>query len=144
MAEQRPLLRDPDADDYDGLVGRELTDVPVEKWARGLVEMIEVMEAAFRRVGIGEELAFRLASDGAFAVAEYHGGRQFYLPRGDALITAVRDAAIYRRANRANIESLAAEHGLTVSQIYRICRQQRALHIGRTQGRLFDDQGDKR
>ncbi len=139
MVDQKQLLREPDNDELERLSQLDLDEVPPDKWARNLVEMIEVMSAAYRRDGLPEHKASRLASMGVLAIAEHHGGRQFYLPRGDTLLTALRDADIYRRANRGNIETLAAEHGLTVSQIYRICRLQRALHIGKVQGRLFEE-----
>lgn len=139
MADQRPLLSDPDDEALESLSQRDVDAVPDDKWARSLVESIEVIEAAFARQGLDGEQAFGLASVAVRAVAEFRGGRQFYWPRGDALMTALRDVAIYHRANRGNIEALAAEYGLTVSQIYRICRQQRALHIRKTQGRLFEN-----
>lgn len=141
MSDQRELLPDAAASDLDGLSTLDVADVPQEKWARSLVESIEVMEAAYRRAGVDADLAFRLASLGVRAVAEFRGGRQFYWPRGDALVTALRDAEIYHRANRNNIEALAEEFDLNVSQIYRICRQQRALHVRKVQGRLFADEG---
>ena len=140
MAEQPDFLPAPSAADLAGLSQLDVADVPQEKWARSLVESIEVIEAAYKRAGLTDEEAFRLASLAVRSIAEWRGGRQFYWPRGDALLTALRDAGIYRTANRSNIERLAADHGLNVSQIYRICRQQRALHIRKVQGRLFDDQ----
>lgn len=139
MPEQGALMPEPGVEELEGLSQLDVSDVPTEKWARGLVEFIEQIEAAYVRAGLPEDQAFELASLGVRTIAEYRGGRQFYLPRGDALLTALRDADIFRRANRGNIERLAADNGLTVSQIYRICRQQRALHIRKTQGRLFQD-----
>lgn len=141
MAEQPELLPQANTAELESLAAQDVSDVPPEKWARSLVESIEVIEAAYKRDGLDADTSFRLASLGVRAVAEYRGGRQFYWPRGDALITALRDAEIYHRANRSNIAELASEHGLTDSQIYRICRQQRALHIRKVQGRLFDETG---
>jgi Mor family transcriptional regulator len=138
MNDQRDLLPDASATELEALSALDVADVPQEKWARSLVESIEVIEAAYVRAGVDADEAFRLASLAVRAVSEFRGGRQFYWPRGDALVTALRDAEIYRRANRSNIETLAGEFDLNVSQIYRICRQQRALHIRKVQGRLFD------
>lgn len=142
MAEQADLMPQPTPEDLAGLSQRDLVDVPAGKWARSLVEFIEQIELTYVRDGVPAGDAFRLASLAVRSIAEHSGGRQFYLPRGDDLLTALRHADIFHRATRANIEALAAEHGLTVSQIYRICRQQRALHIRKTQGRLFDDKGE--
>jgi len=139
MPEQRALIPEPTTDELGSLAQRDVADVPADKWARSLVEFVEQIQATFERSGMADDDAFRLASQAVRAIAEFRGGRQFYLPRGDTLVTALRDAEIYHRANRSNIETLAAEYGLTVSQIYRIGRQQRALHLRKVQGRLFDD-----
>lgn len=137
--EQRALIPGPDTDELQSLSRRDLDGVPAHKWAKNLVEFIEQIELVYKRDGMSADEAFRLASLAVRAIAELRGGRQFYLPVGTALLAALRDADIYRRANRSNIELLASDHGLTVSQIYRICRQQRALHVRKTQGQLFDD-----
>lgn len=144
MPEQRALIPEPDATELESLSQCDMGDVPPDKWARNLVEFIEQMEMAYVREGLRPDEAFRLASIGVRALAEFRGGRQFYLPRGDALVIALRDAEIYHMANRDNIQLLATQHSLTDRQIYRICSQQRALHIRKTQGRLFDDKGDQR
>lgn len=125
------------------LANGALDTVPAAKWAQGLVQLIEVQEATFQRLGVNDVDAFRLARAATLAIAEFHGGRQWYLPRGDDLVTALRDAEIYRRARRGNIQELAREHGLTDQHIWRIVRQQRALHIQRVQGDLFNEEGEK-
>lgn len=125
--------------DPDGLLAANLDDVPASQWSQRLVQMIEVMEAAFIRRGEPKERAFLLARDAAVSLAEYHGGRQFYIPRGDALLTALRDAEIFRRVKRGNIQLLAEEYGLTDRHIWRIYRTQRKLHLDKVQGRLFND-----
>ena len=130
--EQLGMLPD---DSGDGDSGR-YADVPRHKWPKNLVEMIEVAEARFKRHGMDDAAAFRWAREVAVALARHFGGRPFYLPTGDALESVLKHEEIYRRANRDNIEALAAEYGLTVSQIYRIVRQQQKLHIKRTQREL--------
>lgn len=114
-----------------------LDALPKDRWPRDLVAAIEVQEAAFQRLGYSEDDAFKLARAGVLALAEYGGGRQWYLPRGDALVSAMRDAEIYRRAHRGNIASLAAEFKLTERHVWRVCRQQYALHIRKIQLPLF-------
>lgn len=118
--------------------GAELDDLPANAWEKNLVQMIEVQEAAFVRDGLSEGEAFRLARVGMLALAEFHGARQWYLPRGDRLRTALRDAEIYRRARRGNIQALAAEFQLSDLQVWRIVRQQRKLHLRKIQGQLFE------
>ncbi|WP_293763650.1 Mor transcription activator family protein [Stenotrophomonas sp.] len=117
----------------------DLDALPKERWPRDLVAAIEVQEAAFVRLGHDEDEAFKLARAGVLALAEYGGGRDWYLPRGDTLMVAVRDAEIYRRAHRGNIAALAAEFRLTERHIWRICRQQYALHIRKIQPPLFPE-----
>ncbi|MCR6661846.1 MAG: hypothetical protein NVV60_01530 [Luteimonas sp.] len=141
MAEQQDLM--PDAPiDAEGLLGADLDGVPQEKWAKGLVDLIAVQEAAFKRHGLDDTEAFRLARVGIIAQAEFGGGRQWYLPRGDDLLIALRDAEIFRRARRGNIPELAQEFDLTERSVWRIVRLQHKLHLGKVQGRLFDEQGE--
>ena len=51
----------------------------------------------------------------------------------------LRDAEIDCWAHRGNIRALASEFELTERHIWRICRQQRKLHLDEIQGRLFED-----
>jgi len=107
------------------------------RWPEGLVGLLKVQEAEFQRVGLAPETAYLLAKAGIMAIAKYYGGRQWYLPKGDGLHTALRDAEIYRRANRDNIEELADEYKLTVQSIYRIVKEQQRLHVEKRQGQLL-------
>lgn len=129
-------------DDLLGTPGGPIEAVPESKWARNLVALIEVAEARLKQRGMDDGAAFSWARELVLAQAEYCGGRQIYLPTGDALLTAMKHAEIYRRANRDNILALAQEYGLTDSQIYRICREQKRLHLDKMQGKLFD-QGEQ-
>ncbi|WP_123769347.1 Mor transcription activator family protein [Vulcaniibacterium tengchongense] len=139
MTEQLEMMPAQTESESLGLIGRDIGDVPEDRWAQALVDMVRVQEAVYLRQGRGEYEAFVLARDGVLALAEYFGARMWYLPRGDRLRTALRDAEIYRQAKRGNIRQLADEHRLSEQQVYRIIRQQRALHLNKIQGRLFDD-----
>lgn len=123
--------------DPDSLEQAGVDDVPEERWAQTLVHMVQVTEACLRRSRVQEPEAVARAV--VLELANYFGARQWYLPRGDRLRIALRDAEIYRRAKRGNIEALALEYGLNVIQVYRIVRQQKALHIAKIQGRLFEE-----
>lgn len=124
--------------DAKGLMAADLDDLPKERWPRELVRAIEVVESAYIELGYAEDVAFELARAGMVALAEFGGGRQWYLPRGDALQTALRDAHIYRRARRGNIPALAAEFRLTERHLYRILRQQYHMHRNKAQLQLFE------
>lgn len=139
MSEQLDMVGLPSAADALSMIGKDLGELPESKWAPLLASLVSVLEALYRRQGKDEDSAFQQASDSVMAIAEYFGGRVVYLPRGDKLKAALRDAEIYRRSHRGNIEALAEEHGLTVIHIYRICRQQKALHLRKIQGRLFGE-----
>lgn len=106
------------------------------KWAKTLVEYVQVLERLYVRQGKTEAEAFRLASESVLELAEYRGGRVEYLPRGDAIRTALKHAEIYRRCNGRNQQALADEFGMNIIQVYRIYRQQRALHVKKVQHSL--------
>lgn len=139
MTEQLDMMPLPPNHDPASLIGKDLGDLPESKWAPFLANAVSVLDALYRRQGQGEDAAFRQASDSVMALAEYCGGRVVYWPRGDRLKNALRDADIYRRSRRGNIEALAQEHGLTQIHLYRICRQQKALYLRKIQGRFFGD-----
>jgi len=124
------------ADDEQRLADDDLAEVRAARWPEGLVNLLKVQEAAFRRSGLSADAAFTLAKAGIVEMARYYGGRQWYLPRGDDLHTALRDAEIYRRANRDTMDALADEYGLTPRSVSRIVRRQRRLHLDKVQGRL--------
>jgi Mor family transcriptional regulator len=136
MPDQRDMLPIDPAADPQRLVEANLRDVPAGKWEKSLVEAIEVGEAELMRRGLDEATAFEQASAVVIAIAEFRGGRLFYWPRGDRLRIAIRDAGIYRRFNGRNIEQLVSESGLNVIHVYRILREQRALHVRRVQPEL--------
>lgn len=118
-------------------VAAEVLDaVPSDKWEKALVEFIEVGEAALRRRGLSADDAFAQAREVVLSIADFRGGRLFYLPKGERLLKAMRDMEIFRRARHGNIEALADEYGVGVIQIYAIIRKQRTLHIKRTQREL--------
>ncbi len=112
------------------------------KWPKTLVEYVEVLEQLYIRRGYSEDHAFKMARDSVMELAEYRGGKVEYLPRGDELKIALIHAEIYRRAKSGNIKALADEFGFTDIHIYRICRQQRALHIRKIQPQLFNEKGN--
>lgn len=128
-------------DQADSLVGQDLAEVPEHKWAPMLANMVAVLEALYRRRGMAEGEAFKLASDSAMALAEYFGGRVVYLPRGDRLKNALRDAEIFREfRGSANVDQLVEKYGLSAIRLYAIHAEQKALHLAKVQGRLFTEE----
>ncbi len=111
---------------------------PVDsRWPQRLFDLFEVMRAYNVRQRVADDHATRDAAERVALIAGYFGGRQLYLPTGETLRRALRDAAIFARFHRVGADALAREHQLTTKQIYEIVAQQRTLFVSRVQGRLF-------
>lgn len=146
MIEQTDMLGLPaDAGERQALADRvdDGEDIADAKWAPLLAELLQVLESAYVRRGMSAETAFGLARASVLEIAEHLGGRVAYLPRGERIRLALRDAEIYRRCNGRNHEALAIEHTMSTIHIYRICKQQRRLHVGQMQGCLALTTEDK-
>jgi Mor family transcriptional regulator len=108
-------------------------------WPQLLSDMLRVLEAHKKRRGMSAEEAFEHAREDVLALAEYFGGRMAYLPKGERLKVALRDAAIWRRFNGQNARELAMEYKLSAPHLYNVLARQRTLHVSKLQGRLFQD-----
>lgn len=111
------------------------------RWPEALVTMMEVARLALVRELEDEQLARRLSAIAVRALAKYHGGRMFYLPKGDELDRAIRDKRMWDvyDGTRSKVLQLADEHGLTEQQTYAILNRQRAIHRKRIQPSLLQD-----
>ncbi|ECI5214679.1 positive regulator of late transcription [Salmonella enterica subsp. diarizonae] len=105
------------------------------RWPRSLVDLIDVLENDLKRQSISD--ARGIARRQAVALSCYLGGRQYYIPCGDTILTALRDDLIYCQFNGRNMEELRREHRLSQPQIYQIIARQRQLHTRRHQPDLF-------
>ena len=107
----------------------DLTDVARKRWPADLVALLDVAAHALAEA-FPKEQAENAAIIAVSAIANYHGGRMFYLPKGAGLARALRDREIYRqyKHTRESIVELAEKHGMTEQAIYRIVSQQRELH----------------
>ena len=102
----------------------------VSRWEGSLREMVEIAEAKLLvEIKPGVEAA-ELARHVVFAICSVMGGKVVYLPRGDALKRALRDAKIYRdwKEHNTPIPDLVSKYDLANQTIYDIIRRQRALH----------------
>lgn len=118
----------------------EIHALPDETWAPMLSELLGMFEQWALRSGFPPDRAFGVACDLTLNLANTFGGDKFYLPRGDRVRRALRDAEIWRRyrGRPQDVERLAREYGLTSIRVYAILRRQRALHRARSQAGLFD------
>lgn len=141
MAEQQDLLPEDDTGDLiDGILGADDEDLPRERWPQQLAELVDVTVAALRRERIADDQAVRLAEVVVLAQALYLGGDRIYLPKGDALATALTHARIFHEHNGRNVHELARTYGMTTRQIQRIYSQQLRYRRGRRQ-RHFNFEG---
>lgn len=101
-------------------------------WPRMLSDLIEVYIAHFRRAGLDAAAALAQAQAVVIVLAHYFGGSMVYLPQGDKLSAALRDAEIYRNPDRLSVRELATRYNLSARQIYGILCEQREINRGRT------------
>lgn len=121
----------------------EAANLPESAWAPQLTELVAFLEALFKRRRMTPEAAFELACEVVMEQAHAFGGRTMYLPRGDKLRVALRDAELWRRysGKPEQILEFSLELGISTVHCYAIMAKQRKLHMGRHQGSLFPDEG---
>ncbi|PHN55643.1 transcriptional regulator [Pseudomonas sp. ICMP 8385] len=102
----------------------------MSRWEGSLREMVEIAEAKLLVELKPDVSAAELARHVVFAICSVMGGGVVYLPRGDSLKRALRDAKIYRdwKDNGTPIPELVSKYDLANQTIYDIIRRQRALH----------------
>lgn len=138
MGQQQDLLRDDETGDLiDGILGADDEDLPRERWPQQLAELVDVTVQALKRERVPDEEAVRLAEVIVLAQAMYLGGDRIYLPKGDALRTALTHSRIFHEHNGRNNHELARAYGLSVRQIQIIYSQQLRFRRGRRQRQLF-------
>lgn len=116
-------------------------EVDQRVWPQRLHQLFEIHRAYNRtRLRMPDAQAAADARDRSILLGDYLGGRQFILPRGDALRQALRDKQIWLEFTGNNAEALAEKHKLHITHLYRILREQRVLFTAKIQGRLFDAQ----
>jgi len=122
------------------LPGADLPEVARNRWPADLVALLDVAAQALAEQ-MPEAQAEQVATTVVAAIARYHGGRMFYLPKGQGLERALRDRAIYRQYqhSRGSILQLVEHYHLSEQAVYKIIDEQRSLHIRRIQPSLpFD------
>lgn len=118
-------------------------EAPDAKWPANLAALVDVLHATLRDRGHDDDAALADAEACAVAVAEYQGGRNYYLPTGERLKTFVRDRAIYLACNGRNKSEIALRYGLTERRVEQIVAEQRAIHLRRIQPQLFEQHREK-
>lgn len=106
-------------------------------WPQSLVDMLDVVTDAHVRKGVDPAAARDYAFTAMQALAEYHGGRMWYLPFGEGVAVAIRNKRIWHAFTGSNLHQLARDFELCEMAIYKILRRQRALHRRRVQPDMF-------
>lgn len=109
-----------------------------KKWPQALADMLAVIESAYRRAGDDDKAARARAFVAVRALAHYHGGHIFYLPKGQQIDRALRDREIWERHTGSNVNELAREYDLNEVRIYKILAEQRRLARSRHQADMFE------
>lgn len=99
------------------------------RWPESLAAMLDVVAAAFRSDGTPPDKAMRLAGKAMHALALYHGGRVFYLPRNAEAEYAIRDREIFDAWMRgqATPDQLAGRYRISYVRTMQIIAEQRGL-----------------
>lgn len=144
MAEQRDLIDfDDDLPELLQRVGAE--HIPAGRWPQTLADLVDVTEAALTKAQLVPADEAKQAARHIVAALAYHLGAQpIYLPRGDALKTALQHVAIWHAWDgRAGTKyALARQYNMSVRSIERVIAEQAALHRDRFQGSLFADSSE--
>lgn len=112
-----------------------------DAWPQLLLDMLLVVQAAYVDAGAKLEQARELAFVAMRALAHYHGGRTFYLPRGETLEQAIRNVRMWDEFNGKNIGELCTRYKLTEQRVYQVLAEQRTLRSRKIQPALFDEGG---
>lgn len=103
----------------------------MRRWEGTIKEMVGIAEAELKvRLQDRPDVVPEIARSVVFAICDTMGGAVVYLPRGDALKKAMRDAAIFQDWHDSNIQppELVRKYKLASPTIYEIIARQRALH----------------
>ncbi|MGE7992530.1 Mor transcription activator family protein [Pseudomonas sp. NPDC089554] len=105
--------------------------VVLNRWEGTLIEMASIAESKLRQIlpDKPDEVP-KIARAVVFSICETMGGAVVYIPRGDTLRRALRDAEIFREWREKNVrpDALARKFDLSSQAVYDIIARQRVLH----------------
>ena len=105
--------------------------VVLARWQGTLVEMSSFVEnQLFKMLPDRLEEVPKIARAVVYAICQTMGGAVVYIPRGDTLRRALRDAEIFREWRDKNVrpDALVRKFDLSSPAVYDIIARQRALH----------------
>lgn len=105
--------------------------IVLARWEGTLIEMASLAEAKLREIltDMPDEVP-KIARAVVYSICETMGGSVVYIPRGDTLRRALRNAEIFRewRENNSRVDELARKFDLSSQALYDIIARQRELH----------------
>lgn len=117
--------------DPDKVLAHMNDSVVLNRWEGTLIEMASIAESKLQRL-LPDKLneVPGIARAVVFAICETMGGAVVYIPRGDTLRRALRDAEIFREWREKNVrpDALARKFDLSCQAVYDIIARQRVLH----------------
>lgn len=97
------------------------------QWPQRIVELTDVVQAAFVREHLPADQADKLAALAVLSIAFYIGGRPVYLPVGSRVRDAVRRRLIFRAWQTGeSVQALQARFGVSHETVYAAIREGRA------------------
>lgn len=132
---------------FESLKGDELlsyiksSDLNTEhiEWPRTFAEIVDQTKHYLEtHHNISSDEALKQATGIGVLLAEFGGGRMFYLPSIKGVKKSLRDTKIWHEFNGRNIAELCKRYDLTEMSIYTILKKQRALTSSRLQCDLFN------
>ncbi|MBA6065960.1 Mor transcription activator family protein [Pseudomonas mosselii] len=105
--------------------------VVLSRWEGTLTEMAGIAESKLREVLPDKpDQVPMIARAVVYAICETMGGSVVYIPRGDTLRRALRDAEIFRewRDKNTRPDKLARQFNMSSQAVYDIIARQRELH----------------
>ncbi|WP_323114314.1 Mor transcription activator family protein [Pseudomonas guariconensis] len=105
--------------------------VVLSRWEGTLTEMASIAENKLSQILPDKpDQVPQIARAVVYAICETMGGSVVYIPRGDTLRRALRDAEIFREWREKNVraDELARKFDLSSQAIYDIIARQRVLH----------------
>ena len=90
-------------------------------------EMFDVLINEFEKNSKTKNEALELAESTVLTIANYFGGRSFYLPNGTKLKAQIRANRIFKEFKVDNMNELTRKYSLSSPHIYAILRKQQKL-----------------
>ena len=117
--------------DPDQVLARMEDPSVLARWEGTLVEMSSLAENKLLQLLPGmTDTVPQIAREVVYAICQTMGGAVVYIPRGDKLRRALRDAEIFRgwRDQNTRPDALARKFDLSSQAVYDIIARQRVLH----------------